>query len=202
MRPPPTDEHEHVHGWVDSALAACLHRVNRRDLVRQLLITLVAGVLVAFALQITVRSYVVEGDSMLPGLQSGDHLLVNQLAYRWGTPTRGDIVVFRFPRPWLHQDLVKRVIGVPGDTVTIRPGVVLIDGRALQEPYVRNVGQYVYGPQRVPAGQYFVLGDNREIGDREVSYDSHQWGFLPAGDVYGRVMLVYWPIGAIHLLGL
>lgn len=196
MRPPRTVEAEHVRGWVDASLAACLERVNRRDLIRQLLATILVGVIATIALQIAVRSYVIEGDSMLPGLHSGDRVLVNQLAYRWGAPSRGDLVVFRFPQPWLHRDLIKRVIGLPGDVVTIRPGRVQVDDRILHEPYVRTIERYVYGPIRVPDGQYFVLGDNREI-----SYDSHQWGFLPAGDIYGRVMLTYWPVGALRFTG-
>jgi signal peptidase I len=110
--------------------------------------------------------------------------------------------VFRFPHPWLDQELVKRVIGLPGDTVLIRPGRVLVNGRQLHEPYVRNVESYWYGPRRVPFGQYFVLGDNREVAGHEISYDSHQWGFLPADDLYGRVMVIYWPIGNVQLFSL
>jgi signal peptidase I len=158
--------------------------------------------LVAVTFQVVIRSFVVDGDSMLPGLRPGDRLLVDQLSYRWSAPARGDLVVFRFPRPGSHQDLVKRVIGLPGDTVSIRPGQVLVNGHVLSELYVLNVAQYLYGPRRVPPGEYFVLGDNREVAGREISYDSHQWGFLPAHDIYGRVMLVYWPPGHARQLGL
>lgn len=198
----PKIDHEVAHHWVDATLAACLNRVNRRDLVRQLAFTVVVGVLLAIGLRSAVRTYVVEGGSMLPGLHPGDRLLVNQLAYRWSAPARGDVVVFRFPRPGSQKDLVKRIIGLPGDTVLIQPGLVAVNGRRIAEPYVQNAAGYTYGPRRVPAGEYFVLGDNREIGGREISYDSHQWGFLPASDVYGRVMLVYWPPGDTRLFGL
>jgi len=200
--PHPSDiEPDHARGWVDTTLAACLHRVNRRDLIRQLLVTLVVTVAAAVFLQVSVRSYVVDGDSMFPGLKSGDHLLVDQLAYHFQAPARGDIVVFRFPRPWLQQDLVKRIIGLPGDVVEIRPHLVFVNGRPISEPYVRNVETYSYGPRRVPAGEYFVLGDNREVNGREISYDSHQWGFLPASDIYGRLALAFWPPADFRLFG-
>lgn len=136
--------------WIDVTLAACMRRVNRADLARQLLLTIAVGLTLAVLLGVAVRSYVVQGDSMWPGLHSGDHLLVDQLAFRFVAPARGDLVVFRFPHPWLDQELVKRVIGLPGDTVLIRPGRVLINGRQLHEPYVRNVESYWYGPRRVP----------------------------------------------------
>jgi signal peptidase I len=136
---------------------------------------------------------------MLPGLKSGDHLLVDQLTYHFRTPQRGEIVVFRFPRPWSHQDLVKRVIGLPGDFVEVQPGRVLVNGQRLNEPYVRNIEEYRFGPTRVPPGEYFVLGDNREVNGQEISYDSHQWGFLPANDIYGRLFITFWPLADFRL---
>jgi signal peptidase I len=172
-----------------------------RELLRQALITIVCGALFAVILQVSVQNYVVEGDSMWPTVLSGDRVLVDRLAYRVGTPRHGDLVVFRFPKSWARMNLIKRIIGVPGDTVEVQPGLVLVNGQPLREPYIRNVEQYWYGPERVPAGEYFVLGDNREAGGREVSYDSHQWGFLPARDIYGRVMVIYWPMSDFHLYG-
>jgi signal peptidase I len=193
-KPPPHDaDPDATRNWVDVTLAACLQRVNRRDFARQLLRTLVVAVAVAIVLKVSVRSYEVDGTSMLPGLKSSDHLLVDQLTYHFRAPRRGEIVVFRFPHPWLRQDLVKRVIGVPGDVVEVQPGGVTVNGHRLNESYVRNIAAYHYGPARVPPGEYFVLGDNRETNGREISYDSHQWGFLPASDIYGRLLFTYWP---------
>jgi signal peptidase I len=180
--------------WVDLTLAACLHRVNRHDFIRQLFLTIAVAVAAAIILQVSLRSHKVDGTSMLPGLKSGDHLLVDQLTYHFRSPQRGEIVVFRFPHSWLHQDLVKRVIGVPGDLVAVQPGKVTVNGQRLNEAYVRNIEDYYYGPARVPPGEYFVLGDNREANGHEISYDSHQWGFLPASDIYGRLPITFWPL--------
>jgi signal peptidase I len=177
------------------------HGSRGAALLRQALITIVCGALFAVILQVSVQNYVVEGDSMWPTVLSGDRVLVDRLAYRVGSPHLGDLVVFRFPYPWARMNLIKRIIGVPGDIVEVQPGLVLVNGRPLREPYIHNVEQYWYGPQRVPADEYFVLGDNREVGGREVSFDSHQWGFLPARDIYGRVMVTYWPMSDFHLYG-
>lgn len=166
-----------------------------RDLLGQIVATVCCGALFAVILQLTVQNYVVEGTSMLPNVQSGDRVLVDRLAYRMGSPKRGDIVVFRYPGS--NMNLIKRIIGLPGDMVEIEPGMVRIDGRIIAEPYIRFVEQYTYGPQRVPAGEYFVLGDNRVV-----SYDSHVWGFLPSKYLYGRVIATYWPVGDFHLYGL
>ena len=113
---------------------------------------------------------------MLPNVQIGDRVLVDRLAYRLGEPKRGDVVVFRFPYPWNDMNLIKRVIGLPGDIVAIQPGIVLVNGHSGQRAISSDIRSNMrMGPARVPTGEYFVLGDNRPV-----SYDSHQWGFLPA----------------------
>lgn len=128
----------------------------------------------------------VDGLSMVPTLQNGEFVLVNRLAYRLGTPTRGDIVVFRsVNQPDL--DLIKRVIGTPGDDVTIGDARVVVNGVALIEPYINAEPRYS-GHWSVPAGYLFVLGDNRND-----SSDSHAWGLLPIGNVIGKAVLIYWP---------
>jgi signal peptidase I len=112
--------------------------------------------------------------------------LVNKLAYKTGEPVRGDIVVFVFPiNP--QEDLIKRVIGLPGESVSVHYGVVSVNGTALTEPYIASPPAYD-GDWIVPDGQLFVLGDNRND-----SRDSHQWGLLPIENVIGRAVLIYWP---------
>jgi len=186
-----------THTGIAGVLAAGRARVLHGDVLRQTVITILCGAIFALVLQFTVQNYVVEGESMLPNVQNGDRVLVDRLAYRLGEPTRGDVVVFRFPFQWNDMNLIKRVIGLPGDIVEIRPGEVLVNGHAVHEPYIRFPEQYRFGPVRVPANEFFVLGDNRWV-----SYDSHQWGFLPRHDIYGRVMVTYWPVGNFHLYGL
>jgi signal peptidase I len=96
-------------------------------------------------------------------------------------------VVFRFPgNP--ERDFIKRIVGEPGDTVEINNGTVYIDGNPLDEPYITSKPTYNYGPMEVPPKQYFVLGDNRNN-----SYDSHVWGFLPEENIIGQAWLSYWP---------
>lgn len=193
---PPVDT-KLINLWVDDALAESHSRLYRWEFVRQLAITLLCGAICALILHFAVQNYVVEGQSMLPTVRDGDHVLVDRIAYRIGEPARGDVVVFRFPAPGSTFRLIKRIIGLPGDVVQVRPGAVMVNGQVLREPYIHYPEQYSYGPARVPAGEYFVLGDNRWV-----SYDSHQWGFLPPDDIYGRVMATYWPMGDFHIFGL
>jgi len=145
----------------------------------------------------------VEGFSMIPTLDNNQYVLVSRLTPRFHDLQRGDIIVFRPPMypeaAWLerllgfptmpgdYEDYIKRVIGLPGETVTIRAGAVLIDGVALEEPYIAAAPLY-QGEWLVPEGQLFVLGDNRNS-----SSDSHSWNFLPIGNVLGKAVLIYWP---------
>lgn len=128
----------------------------------------------------------VDGFSMLPTLHDGEFVLVNKLAYHLGSPTRGDIIVFRSTTTD-DLDLIKRVIGLPGDTISIQNGEVIVNGSALQEHYINAAPDYT-GQWQVPDGYLFVLGDNRND-----SSDSHMWGFLPMGNIIGKALLIYWP---------
>jgi signal peptidase I len=175
------------------------------------------SIVIAVILALFIRTWVVQAfkiptGSMEPNLLIGDHLLVNKFTYGpASTPVerallpvrpirRGDIVVFKYPED-PERDFIKRVIGLPGETLELRRKVVYIDGRPLDEPYVHFLepasvdGQEQasadvrerYGPVDVPAGYYFVMGDNRDN-----SQDSRYWGFLPAHYVKGRALIIYW----------
>lgn len=180
------------------------------DIVETIVLTIVIFLLV----QSVVKNFRVEGSSMEPTLHDGEFLLVDKAVY-WSVgsavaqrvapngvgqessgrrfifhpPQRGDIIVFRFPDD-PSRDFIKRVIGVPGDTVAVKDGVVYVNGRPMEEPYIMAPPQYTMPAERVPNGEYFVLGDNRNN-----SSDSHVWGLVPYGNIIGQAWVSYWPLG-------
>lgn len=148
--------------------------------------TIILAVVLYFGINAVSARVRVDGFSMRPTLQDGEYILVNKLAYKTGEPHRGDIIVFIFPvNP--QEDLIKRVIGLPGETVSVHNGIVSINGAPLSEAYIASPPAYD-GDWVVPDGQLFVLGDNRND-----SRDSHQWNFLPIENVIGKAVLIYWP---------
>lgn len=159
---------------------------NWKRFVLDILETLVLAVVLYFGINAVSARVRVDGFSMRPTLQDGEYILVNKLAYKFSEPKRGDIIVFVFPvNP--EEDLIKRIIGIPGDTVTIQDGVLSVNGAVVDEPYINAPPAY-NGTWQVPEGNLFVLGDNRND-----SRDSHQWGLLPMQNVIGRSVLIYWP---------
>ncbi len=125
---------------------------------------------------------------MLPGLHTDEYVLVNKVSYLFHAPERGDVIVFHYPRD-TTQDYIKRVIGLPGDTVKVDASHVWVDGVLLNEPYISAAFNPVQ-PQswKIPPDQYFVLGDNRPVSD-----DSRYWGDVPKDYIVGKAVLVYWP---------
>ena len=159
---------------------------NLKRIVLDILETLILAVVLYFGINAVSVRVRVDGFSMNPTLQDGEYILVNRLAYKIGNPVRGDIVVFSFPMD-PRQDLIKRVIGLPGESISVQDGKVMINGLPLEEPYIAAPPIY-NGTWEVPEGQLFVLGDNRNE-----SKDSHEWGLLPMENVVGRAILIYWP---------
>ena len=157
------------------------------------MIFIMALALALFVKTFLVDSRVVPTASMYPTIEVGDRVLVNKLSYIADrAPQRGDIVVFKAPEE-MHSrsDLLKRVIGLPGETVYIHDGTVYIDDVPLEEEYLNERPNYEYGPVTVPDGCYFMLGDNRNN-----SLDSHRWqeAFTPEEDIKGKVFFRYWPL--------
>jgi signal peptidase I len=166
----------------------------------------IAVILALFVRTWAVQAFKIPTGSMEQNLLIGDHLLVNKFVYAptgsaersWLPVTdvrRGDVLVFKFPEE-PERDFIKRVVGLPGETVELRQSRVFIDGEPIEEPYLdlmRPDGQVPYdmrgtfGPQRVPDGHVFMMGDNR--GD---SQDSRYWGALPLDYVKGRAFMMYW----------
>ncbi len=154
----------------------------------------------ALALAFFIRTFVAEpryipSESMLPTLEIGDRSIVEKLSYYSHPPHRGDIIVFA-PPPQLQeqgfleeQAFIKRVIGLPGDTVEVANGSVLINHTVITETYIAEPIDYAMSPIIVPPGQLFVMGDNRNN-----SNDSHVWGFLPQGNIIGHACFRFWPL--------
>jgi signal peptidase I len=132
----------------------------------------------------------VEGTSMAPLLSDQERIFINKFVYRFEAIHRGDVVVFWYPLD-RSKSFIKRVIALPGETVTIRQGVVMVNGVVVPEPYVPPQYEDVsdYGPQRVPEGSYFVMGDHRIS-----SNDSRVFGPVPSQFIYGRAVFAYWPV--------
>lgn len=164
--------------------------------------------IIALILALLIRVFVAEpryipSDSMVPTLQVGDRLVVEKLAYRFRPPAFGEIVVFDPPQQLQiqgyakDQAFIKRVIGQPGQTVQIRNGTVYVNQQPLQEPYIAAPPHYTWGPQTVPEGEFFVMGDNRNN-----SNDSHVWGFLPQQNIIGRAWFRFYPFDRVGLVKL
>lgn len=192
-----------------------VERPGGRSWLRELIETLVLTVVIFVGVRGVVQSFRVDGDSMMPTLQSDELLLVNKAVY-WRTdagspiaflahgasggnpdrylfhaPAAGEVVVFEAPRD-PERDYIKRVIGVPGDTIEILDGGVWRNGQRLNEPYLEDMPTEVYEGEtswQVPSDHLFVLGDNR-IG----SSDSRAWGLVPVDNVVGKAVFTYWPI--------
>lgn len=156
--------------------------------IRELLETILFTLLIYFLVRFFVfENYRVEGHSMAPTLADQQYLVVSKLSYRLGEPQRGDIVVFQDPRN-PDRKLIKRVIGLPGEVVAIQQGEVFINGQQISESYTNGRGHYSVPSTPIPAGQYYVLGDNRSN-----SSDSHNWGTLGGDYIVGKAWLSYWP---------
>jgi signal peptidase I len=148
--------------------------------------TLVFSVLLFVGINFISARIRVDGFSMEPTLQSGEFVIVNKIAYKVGNPTRGDVIVFRYPFD-PQQEYIKRVIGLPGDQVKVEDGQVYVNNEPLVEPYIAAAPAY-QNETTVPADSLFVLGDNRNN-----SSDSHNWGPVPLDYVIGKAVFIYWP---------
>lgn len=199
---------------------------------------IVASLAALLLITFVVRTFYIPSISMIPTLQVRDVLLVDELHYRLAQPAFGDIAVFTPPIRSGGDDFIKRVIGVPGDTIAVRDGIVYRNGKALLEPYenqppdydleIKNYTIYVGGvpldprsanippkrdwssPNRIPAGFFFMLGDNRNYSD-----DSHVWGFAQLHGPFasgplastgaqasfaGRAFMIFWPLTRVRIL--
>jgi signal peptidase I len=149
-----------------------------------------------FIVIFVVQPVKVEGTSMQPQLADQDRIFVNRFIYRFKEIDRGDVVVFWYPRD-RSKSFIKRVIGVPGDSVEIRKGLVYINGELIKEPYLKPEYRDSQSLDKVviPKGKYFVLGDHRNS-----SNDSRKWGFVEKSLIYGKAFFSYWPVSHVGLV--
>jgi signal peptidase I len=165
---------------------------------REVIETIVLTAIVFLVVNITARPYRVDGPSMQPGLVTNDLVMVNMLAYDFGNPQRGDVIVFHPPSD-PGTSYVKRVIGVPGDHISITANAVIVNGHTLKETYISSLDpsapenasvlpNITLGPK-----QYFVMGDNRQN-----STDSRFFGYVPRTNVIGKAEFVFWPLPVLH----
>jgi signal peptidase I len=149
-----------------------------------------------FLVTFVAQAFRVQGTSMLPALEDGERIIVNKLAYRFGSIGRGDVVVFWYPRD-PSVSFIKRVVGLPGDVVELREGVLFVNGQAAAEGYVspRFRDHDDVGPVQVPRGYYYVLGDHRSS-----SNDSRNWGEVPEKYIYGKALARFWPLSKVGVI--
>ena len=158
-------------------------------------------------LALGIRTFVAEAryipsESMLPTLEVNDRLIVEKVSYHFQGPNRGDIVVFqptdqlKQQNPSLKDAFIKRVIGLPGEKVEVINERVYINDEPIQESYIESPPDYQWGPEVVPPDSYLVLGDNRNN-----SYDSHFWGYVPKDNIIGRAVVRFWPPARVGEIG-
>jgi len=156
--------------------------LKRSHLAREIVETIALTLIIFLVIRFAIQSYRVEGVSMQPGLHDNEYVLVNKIAYLFHAPERGDVIVFHFPLD-TSKDFIKRVIGLPGDTITVDSTSVRVDGVPQGQRWT------------VPVNSYFVMGDNRPASD-----DSRDWGYVPRDDIVGKAVIVYWPLGSWELI--
>jgi signal peptidase I len=174
-------------------------RERQTRMMREIIETVLLTALVYFVVRASVQFTPIDGPSMQPGLHTGESVVVNELAYLFGNPQRGDVIVLHPPSS-PDQQYIKRIIAVPGDTIQITDTAVIVDGVTLNEPYLNPTGDStnVAGdlpPTTLAAGDYFVMGDNRNN-----STDSRFFGPVERQAIVGQADLVIWPLGEIHPL--
>ncbi|MFL5664432.1 MAG: signal peptidase I [Ktedonobacteraceae bacterium] len=169
--------------------------MKRSHLAREIVETIALTLIIFLVIRFAIQSYRVEGVSMQPGLQSDQYVLVNKMAYLFHAPERGDVIVFHFPLD-TTKDFIKRVIGLPGDTISYTSTTVQVNGVVLNEPYISEKANPLgKNPFVVPPNEYFVMGDNRPASD-----DSRDWGYVPKDYIVGKAVMVYWPLNKWQLI--
>jgi signal peptidase I len=165
-----------------------------KRLLGELITAIIPAILIALFVNVFLAqaAMVEDGPSMQPNLYVGYRMMTEKVSYYFHEPQRGDIVIVDQPND--APNLVKRVIGLPGETIESRDGHTFINGKPLDEPWVANFGGRNYPPTGIPEGNVFVIGDNRPV-----SHDSRSIGPVPIEDIQGRVIFIYWPLAEFEI---
>jgi signal peptidase I len=163
---------------------------KRARLVREVVETIAVTLLIFIVIRFAVQSFRVDGPSMEPGLHTDEFVMVDKVAYLFSEPQRGDVIVFHYPLD-TSKDFIKRVVGIPGDTIQTTSTEVIVDGQVLREPYISQPFNFESHAWTLGTDQFFVMGDNRDN-----SLDSRTWGPLDKSYIIGKAVAVYWPITA------
>lgn len=172
---------------------------KQHSLLREIIIFIIIAVCIVLPFRMFIAEpYIVSGTSMYPTFNTGNYLIVDKISYRFTEPKRGDVVVMIYPND-TSKDFIKRIIGLPGETVTITDGSVVITntenpkGMKLEEPYVVYPKKDTL-TKTLGVDEYFIMGDNRAV-----SFDSRYWGPLPKKDIVGRPVMELWPLRNIDI---
>ena len=157
------------------------------NMLRDIIETMVLVAIAFLVVNALIGRFRIEQVSMLPNLHEGEYVIVDKVSYAFRQPERGEIVVLKNPNPG-QPDLIKRIIGLPGETIEVHGGSVYINGQPLAEPYVAQPMAADSAATQLQADQYFVMGDNRNNSE-----DSRRFGPRPAKDIVGRALIIYWP---------
>lgn len=167
---------------------------KKKSIAREYAEALIVAILLALVIRtFVIQAFKIPSGSMLETLQVGDHVLVNKFIFTFTDPKRGDIIVFKYPED-KTRDFIKRIVGLPGETLEIKDRVVYINGKPLKEDYVKFSSSEFstsnnLSPRRIPPDSYFVMGDNRDN-----SMDSRVWGFLKHDLIRGKALIIYFSI--------
>ena len=167
---------------------------KRTHLIRELIETIALTLLIFLVIRLAAQSFRVDGASMEPGLHTDEFVLVDEVAYLFQSPQRGDVIVFHYPLD-TSRDFIKRIIGLPGDTISTTSTSVIVDGQTLHEPYISLPFNFESDTWKLGPNQFFVMGDNRDN-----SLDSRSWGPLDKSYIVGKAVAVYWPVSNWELI--
>jgi signal peptidase I len=164
--------------------------MERQEIKEWVIVVLTAIISVLIIRTFILDSRIIPSPSMVPSIQPGDRMFVEKITHRFKGLERGDVIVFAPPKESGEKDdFIKRLIGLPGDTVEVKDGKLYVNDEPQDEPYLAEPMRYTYNKVKVPEGKIFVMGDNRND-----SLDSHVWGFADIKSVKGEAFFTYWPL--------